>query len=171
MLARLWKSLGVHDNGSVDLTATVGGFTDLVSSAIFRDSFNLVVRKVDKKKEKSVSFAYKQSLMDALKPERDVGKACPLVLSLAVYKLTSSVLELPADVMAPAFTSEIGISAQSTSQHPVVSFLVAWLRTSGKLSPEDVEAIDSLVCATTALSADDEAVDILEAAKFAVLKK
>jgi hypothetical protein len=170
LLAKLWKSVGIHDNGSLDTTATVGGFMDTISSPTFRDTFNLIVHKIDKKKEKALSFAYKQALMDSLKAETNLLKLCPLVLSLAIYQLTNSVLELPSDLMTAPVTP--GTTDYHFS-HPVVSFVLAWIRPP-RLSVEDFSVIEALLASAaqegTGLSAAD-AVTIAEAAKVAVLKK
>ena len=159
----------------MDTTATVWQFIDIVSSPSFKDTFNLIVHKIDKKKEKTLSFAFKQHLMDSLKTEMDIQKLCPLVLSLAVYQLTSSVLDLPSDMMASTSGTGSGTRSGTGLAHHssvVVSFLLAWIRPP-RLSSEDAEAVTALL--HTADAGDggdsDEATrrEIADAAKQAVL--
>lgn len=162
LLSKLWKSLGTQDQqGSPDTTSTVWNFMDIISSSTFKETFNLIVHKIDKKKEKSLSFAFKQQLMDSLKTEVDPQKVCPLVLSLAVYQLTSSVLELP---RTSAFIDgeDKSVASAIPSSEAVVSFLLAWL-SPPRISPEDFEAIAALRTITTSSSAS------IETAKHAVL--
>jgi hypothetical protein len=165
LLVKLWKSLGAHDNGDADKSASVWKFIDILSSNTFKESFNLIVHKIDKKKEKSQSFAFKQSLLDAVKGETVVEKLCPLVLSLAVYQLTNCVLELPSNLTTQATAEGSGMS------HPVIFFLLTWL-SSSKFSSEDVEAVRILLqSAIDDPDGDADLAMIVDAAKQAVLKK
>jgi len=167
LLVKLWKSVGVLDTGAWDPAATVWKFMDLLSSSVFKDSFNLIVHKVDKKKEKALSFAFKQALLDAVRAETSLDKLPPLVLSLAAYQVSNSVLELPGDIM----THEAATGPGSGLSHPVVAFLLAWLAPP-RLALEDYNAIYLLL--QTAIDPSTTAVDhttVAEAAKQAVLKK
>ena len=141
-MAKLWKSLGANDTGGVDITATVWNFMDVVTSTSFKDAFNLVVHKIDKKKEKNLSFLFKQSVMDSLKDESDLEKACCLILSLIMYQHTHCVFEVPNHI---ALVQKPGSSKEDCDEnclHPLVCFVLAWLKP--RMAIDDYNVIQEL---------------------------